>query len=445
MKQKLLYLYFLIFAKLAKLYLYRHKSEVIWVTWSIWKTSSRMIIYEILKRNLLDKDIYTSPKNFNWELWLSLSILWIEKYTPNAIWVINTFFVALWTAFFWSKKYDVILLEYGIDHIREMDFLLKICKPDIGILTKVDRVHLSQFWKISTIAREKYKLLINSKSLAFVNSSDSFYREYEKDINSKRVYYSTNAKKSTNIWVKDYKLVELLDQVMANFHLEINHNTIEIDVNLIWEENAAYIGIWYHILDYLYDKYYEESFSRDSKYQLLNLTLQPSRFSKFNGAHDSIIIDSTYNWAPESMKRVIDNFFMLKEAYYSDYDTILCIWEMRELWDRTEAEHIELAKYIKDKSENIFLIWEQTKNYIRPNIKKSRSFKNSKILWWYLRDFLEINKQNKYMILLKWSQNTIFLEEAIKPILKNQDDAKLLCRQEQFWIDKKEKFFSENS
>jgi UDP-N-acetylmuramyl pentapeptide synthase len=44
-----------------------------------------------------------------------------------------------------SKIYDIIILEYGIDHPSDMDFLLKIAKPNISIFTKLDLIHLSNF------------------------------------------------------------------------------------------------------------------------------------------------------------------------------------------------------------------------------------------------------------------------------------------------------------
>lgn len=47
------------------------------------------------------------------------------------------------------------------------------------------------------------------------------------------------------------------------------------------------------------------------------------------------------------------------------------------------------------------------------------------------------------MILFKGSQNTIFLEESLKPLLKDLNDVKKLCRQDEFWMEKKKEFFAE--
>jgi hypothetical protein len=46
------------------------------------------------------------------------------------------------------------------------------------------------------------------------------------------------------------------------------------------------------------------------------------------------------------------------------------------------------------------------------------------------------------MIYVKWSQNTIFLEEGIKEFLASDEDRGKLCRQSAEWMRKKEHFFS---
>jgi len=74
-----------------------------------------------------------------------------------------------------------------------MDFLLSIAKPDIAIITKIDKVHSSQFNTKEIIASEKYKLLKNSKNIAFLNIEDEFAKIYEKEILSQKYFYSTTS------------------------------------------------------------------------------------------------------------------------------------------------------------------------------------------------------------------------------------------------------------
>jgi UDP-N-acetylmuramyl pentapeptide synthase len=155
MKQILLQFYFNIFKYLAKIYLFRNPAYIIWVTWSIWKTSCRMIISDILKNNLEEKIVYTSEKNFNWELWMSLSILWISSYKPQLKSVIETILKSIKIAFLSKKLYDIIILEYWIDHPWEMQFLLWVSKPNIWIVTKIIE---KSFQKVINIMKNKLRM-----------------------------------------------------------------------------------------------------------------------------------------------------------------------------------------------------------------------------------------------------------------------------------------------
>ena len=217
---------------------------------------------------------------------------------------------------------------------------------------------------------------------------------------------------------------------------------------MIWKENIWYTNIWFVILADLYQKFYQKDFFSENKSEIkMNFELQNSRFTTFKWINNSILVDWTYNAAPFSMKTFIENVEVLKRELYSDYKSIYCIWDMRELGDYTQEEHKKLANFIKDKPDLIFFVWESTKKYVIPELlelwfweEKIRHFDNSKILWENLADYL-LNSDEKYLILFKWSQNTIFLEESVKAVLNDKNEVTKLCRQEEYWMNNKNKFF----
>jgi len=90
MKKKILWWYYKVLGKLAHSYINKHNPEVIGINGSVGKTSCRMIVYQTLQQFLPHKRIYTSPKNFNGELGLSLSIFQIEEREPNVLYFITT-------------------------------------------------------------------------------------------------------------------------------------------------------------------------------------------------------------------------------------------------------------------------------------------------------------------------------------------------------------------
>lgn len=127
-----------------------------------------MIVSHIVKQFVPSKVLYTSPKNFNGEIGLPLSILQIESYYPTILQTVKILVHAIYKAFFLKPTYDMIVLEYGIDHPGEMQHMLDIVIPDIAIWTGLDYVHVSNFDDIAHIASEKAKLVLSAKKLACI-------------------------------------------------------------------------------------------------------------------------------------------------------------------------------------------------------------------------------------------------------------------------------------
>ena len=134
-----------------------------------------MVIYEVLKKFMEPKEIvYTSPKNFNSELGIILSIFGIEKYKPGMKNIFTLIFRIILSGLFGKKKYDVIVLEYGIDHPGDMDFLTSVVKPDISVFTKLDYIHGEFFGSKEEIGHEKFKLMQNINTKTYLNATDDF-------------------------------------------------------------------------------------------------------------------------------------------------------------------------------------------------------------------------------------------------------------------------------
>ena len=193
MKSFLLFKYYQLLGRLARRYLAKRKPLIIGINGSVGKTSCRMIIDDILQANLGNQlSIYTSPKNFNGELGMSLSIFQIESRTPSVSGMITTLKIILnklkSSA---GKPYDILILEYGIDRPMEMEFLCSICKPHISVLTKLDAVHSLQFGTAEDIATEELKLQKNTLLKCYINTSDEHGMTLAPSLRKEVKYYDT--------------------------------------------------------------------------------------------------------------------------------------------------------------------------------------------------------------------------------------------------------------
>ena len=432
MKQKLMKKYFWLIWYLAKRSL-KPWNLIIGFTGSVGKTSSRLIVSNVLKQ-LSWRKVYTSNQNFNWELGLPLSILGIEKHSPNIKWLIDTLANASIKSFFGTKNFDILLLEYWIDHIWEMDFMLGIVKPDISITTIIDKVHWSQLWTPENIAAQKYKLAQNTKLLPIICNDDP-YVNIGKQMLGEKKYISYW--KDWNIQLQNFEIFEKNNLPVSKSTLLIDWEKYEIMSNLISKTSILAIWVWIYIAKFLGQKV-EKNLEFD-------IELLAWRENFLSWKNNLIILDSTYNASPASMKKMLQDFENISQFY--DRKKILLLGDMRELWETSKIQHEEIAKdVLKTKPEKIFLVWEQIQFLAQKLIKDWYNEQNiiisnrSDEIWKKLLDFIEKN-DNKYLLLAKGSQNTIFLEEALKSLLEEKEHSKLV-RQSSDWTTKKQNYFS---
>ncbi|MDP3732619.1 MAG: UDP-N-acetylmuramoyl-tripeptide--D-alanyl-D-alanine ligase [Candidatus Omnitrophota bacterium] len=74
---------------------------------------------------------------------------------------------------------DIAVLEVGTNHFGEVEYLTKICQPNIGIITNIGPSHLEYLGNLGGVLREKYALIKNLKEprIAILNADDSLLRK----------------------------------------------------------------------------------------------------------------------------------------------------------------------------------------------------------------------------------------------------------------------------
>ena len=407
-----------------------------------------MIIHQTLEKAFPNKKIYTSPKNFNWELGMSLSILMVENWNPTPSYLVWIWCKALWMAFFWKKWYDCIVLEYWIDRPKEMEFLVSINKPHIWVFTAIDAVHSEQFWNPTEIAREEVKMVKNTREIAFLNADDIYAQQivwtlWIDEFTYQTLWYESKADihfENEKVTVSD----ENKHFVLSEFDIYIKKEKTHLKTNLLGKPNYWYICVALCIAEILSQRFTNKEL--DLKKLLkdpLIYKLQPWRCSIFKWKHDSILIDSTYNASPLSVRKLIDTTLSIQKASWNKKKILLVLWDMRELWDLTEKEHRLLAWYVQWSADHVVLLWNSMHNYLADEIQKIGFAKENLTLchsyhevWKRVDNFLKESK-DKWIVLIKWSQNTIFLEEATKALLNDKKDAELLTRQSAWRLKKK--------
>lgn len=287
------------------------------------------------------------------------------------------------------QKYDIYLCEMGIDgpnSPKNMSFLLSIIKPKIGIFLNVNLVHGQFFKDINAIGLEKSKLITSlpSTGYALINNNDPIVATTSQNTLAKKIY-------------------------LKPIHIDFDNFAPpqSFDISLSSAINLAQI--------------FNIESTQAIKNIKTNLVLPPSRCSLLLGINNTTIIDSSYNSSPlacSEMLTVLSKYSSPKIAILGD---------MRELGVNSKSAHQKIYQQALKSAETIISVGIETQKYFGDKAIKFLNYSDAS-------KYLIKNLPKNATILIKGSQNTIFLEELVKSILKNPADSNKLCRQSPYWL-----------
>lgn len=406
--------------QLACLQLKKSPTPIIGVTGSVGKTTCVKAIYEILSTHY---QVKRTPKSLNSEIGVPLAILNQKSGFGNPLLWARVFLGAILTLLFDWKKFDYLILEMGVDKPDDMKYLLRFITPQIGVFLNVAPVHTEQFAQfpdpIAAIRAEKLKLIktLPADGVGIIKEGTqvktqacllSFGSGNQAELKIESVRSSTEGLEF-DLNYQDQKQRFQLSQVLGKEYAY----TV-----------AAAVGVGLVCGISL----------KTAADTLKNFHLPLSRLSLLPGLRGSYLIDSTYNASRVSMLMALS---VLED--YTDQRKVAVLGDMRELGDLTQQEHEVVAQKAVKVADELVLVGPLMREYFLPKAI-NLSFPQSKIHPFdsaiaagkFVRD--ELLKGGE-VVLLKGSQNTIFLEEAVKILMKEPERApELVCRQEPEWL-----------
>lgn len=364
----------------------KRQLDIVGITGSAGKSSTLFACQAVLSSHFKVK----TNDGYNSESGLPLSIIGLKITDYNLLsWLRIILFCPIKILINW-QSYDILILEMGIDSPiwpKNMDYLLSVVQPNIAIFLNVSFVHVANFKSIDQIAQEKAKMA-NLAKVAIVNNQDKLVKKY------------TQNKNIINLVPTKIKF--------ENFYLpEIYQISFGAALSLARIFNINY--------------------NKAVKNLQTKFTLPPSRSSILDGIKNTTIIDSSYNSSPIACSELLKFLTTFKTK------KIAVLGDMRELGNSSQEEHQKIYDLAVKSADLIISVGPETKKYFG---NKSHKF----TYWWQAAEFLKDEIKGSETILVKGSQNTIFLEELVKSILKNPKDSKKLCRQSPYWLKVKNKF-----
>ena len=231
-----------------------------------------------------------------------------------------------------DESYAVI--EMGANHHGEIDYLSRICRPDVALLNNAGRAHLEGFGDLAGVAKAKSEILhgLKKNGVFVYNADDRFADQWvEKASDVKRIGFGLSEKAHVRSQDDSYTIKWLEEGCVASFDVETEATSFSVSLKLLGKHNrmnalgAISVAL---SLDVPVEKVQAGLASLDSV---------PGRLHSLKGLSQSRLIDDSYNANPES---VIAAIKLLSSA---PGRRILVLGDLVELGDDRDQLHAELG------------------------------------------------------------------------------------------------------
>ena len=306
--------------QLAKIKRSMYNIPVIAVTGSVGKTSTKDIIYEVVKTKY--KTLKTEG-NQNNHIGLPLTIL---KLTDE----------------------EALVVEMGMNHLGEISVLANIVKPTIAVITNIGTAHIGLLGSRENILKAKLEItepLSKDNTLIINNDNDLLHKESSK-LKDKYNLITIGIDNDSN-----YKATNIKDNIFSS-NFNINKDNITINVG-----STAFI--YNSLVAYAIGKELNIESSKIIK-AISNFKLSPHRLERKITKNNITLIDDTYNANQDSM---INSLSILSKV--KDKRKIAILGDILELGDYSEQIHRNIGKNITKATLDILITIGNYSKYIK--------------------------------------------------------------------------------
>ena len=347
-------------------------SKIIAITGSCGKTSLKEIVGKTL--NKISNATY-SQKSFNNKFGVPLSLFNLKH----------------------NDEFGIF--EIGMDRKGEIDYLSKILKPEVGVITNISYAHIKNFKNIKQIALAKSEIIKNLKDGGSIvlNADDQFYYLHKKLAQKRKIkIYSFSIKKKNCEVNLDYIKK---DKLKYKISINVNNKKKYFYINSNFENDIRNILAAVTIISIF------KNINKLDKNIFYNHKTPDGRgdISKIKIFKKNIyLIDESYNSNPLSLKSALKNFEKLKVISSKKH---LILGDMLELGKYSKKLHIAIGKSINKTSiKNVNVIGKHIKDTYK-NLKENKKgliLKNKS----QIANLIKNNINNNDYLMIKGSNST---------------------------------------
>lgn len=410
---------------LARLTLKRYTPGIVGITGNVGKTSTKEAVGVVLRG---ERSVRASSKSFNNELGLPLSILGDWKVTEGIPFWIKAFAHSAWQLLVRSKEYpEVLVLEYGVDRVGDMKYLLDIARPHIGIFTAMGDipVHVEFFTGIEGLLKEKSKLIaqLPTTGFAVLNADDARVMSVRDLTRANVITFGFSEKADMRISVFQNYVNDGVAGV--SFKLSYGGSVVPVRIGGVLGRAPAYASAAAAVTGLIFGMNLVKVAEALGGYKGQN-----GRQKVIPGLKHSLVIDDTYNASPLAVEEALRTLGSLPAKR-----KIAVLGDMLELGKYTLEAHRVIGGLVPDNADLLFTVGTRAKTIgeaaAAAGMQKRKIFPFTNIHEAAMQLAQKVQKGD--VVLVKGSQG-VRMEKVVKEIMAEPIRAsELLVRQTKVW------------
>lgn len=308
--------------------------KVIAITGSYGKTSTKQILYQMIKDKV---KTYSSPESYNTPMGLS-------KIINNEL----------------DESYQYFIAEMGARYTGEIEELVRLVTPDIGVITNIGPCHLETFGSMENIIKTKFELAdgVINKSLILNFESDEIRHEAER-----RGLISEDYVETIGLSYGDLRaeVVEVSDEG-TKFNILFKDEVLEAHTKLLGSHNILNILMATKValkIGMSHDEIIKAISGLEQIEHRLNLVKNP------NGV---IVIDDAFNSNPSGARAALNVLHSFKGG-----KKIIVTPGMVELGEAQYNENYMLGKEIANNSDISIIVGNVNRNALSNGIDEIKN------------------------------------------------------------------------
>ena len=295
---------------LAKYWRNKFTLPLVAITGSNGKTTVKEMLSAILKA--ANKNVLATQGNLNNDIGMPMTLLNLRK------------------------EHTVAVIEMGMNHLGEIDYLTRIAQPNIAVINNAGTAHIGELGSRDNIAQAKGEIFagLQKDGIAIINADDT-YKDYWKSLNPDKTIITFGFNQADNVSATYTEIEAAVNTGTSEVTLNTPTGSVTFSLAMLGKHNisnalaasacAVALGIS----------------NSDIAHGLSNMQAVKGRLQRKAGFNGASLIDDTYNANPDSMKAAIDVLAAQKG------DTIFVMGDMAELGADAPQMHADIGAYAK--------------------------------------------------------------------------------------------------